>query len=102
MISTSGRPVAVDAHPKHPIALGAAHAAALEAARADMTVRDRSDMAAADEDQADRPDGATQMCALVTNPDHSVVAGSGTCVDLPEQQVSRAILHLDRGLPCLR
>jgi hypothetical protein len=31
----------------------------------------------------DRPEGATQMCALVANPDHSVVAGSGTCVDLP-------------------
>ena len=32
---------------------------------------------------ADRPDGATQLCALVANPDHSVVADSGTCVDLP-------------------
>lgn len=33
--------------------------------------------------EADRPDGAGQMCALVANPDHSVVAESGTCVDLP-------------------
>ena len=32
---------------------------------------------------ADRPEGATQMCALVANPDHSVLAGSGTCFDLP-------------------
>jgi len=30
-----------------------------------------------------RPAGATQMCALVAHPDHSVVAGSGNCVDLP-------------------
>lgn len=30
-----------------------------------------------------RPAGATQMCALVANPDHSVVAESGNCVDLP-------------------
>lgn len=32
---------------------------------------------------ADRPEGATQLCALVANPDHSVLAGSGTCFDLP-------------------
>jgi molecular chaperone DnaK len=32
---------------------------------------------------ADRPAAATQMCALVANPDHSVVADSGTCFDLP-------------------
>jgi hypothetical protein len=32
---------------------------------------------------ADRPEGASRMCALVANPDHSVVADSGTCVDLP-------------------
>jgi hypothetical protein len=31
----------------------------------------------------DRPPGATQMCALVANPDHSVVQGTGNCVDLP-------------------
>lgn len=31
----------------------------------------------------DRPPGATQMCALVANPDHSVIADSGTCVALP-------------------
>jgi hypothetical protein len=33
---------------------------------------------------ADRPSGATQMCILVANPDHSVLAGSGNCYDLPE------------------
>jgi hypothetical protein len=31
----------------------------------------------------DRPPSATQMCVLVANPDHSVVQGSGNCVDLP-------------------
>jgi len=33
--------------------------------------------------QADRPQGATQLCALVANPDHSVIAGSGNCLALP-------------------
>lgn len=33
--------------------------------------------------QADRPQGATQMCALVANPDHSVNVGSGNCFALP-------------------
>jgi serine/threonine protein kinase len=33
--------------------------------------------------QADRPEGATQLCALVANPDHSVIAGSGNCLALP-------------------
>jgi serine/threonine-protein kinase len=32
---------------------------------------------------ADRPAAATQMCALVANPNHSVQAGSGNCFDLP-------------------
>ncbi|NCC32180.1 MAG: DUF11 domain-containing protein, partial [Chloroflexia bacterium] len=32
---------------------------------------------------ADRPVGATQMCILVANPDHSVILRSGNCVDLP-------------------
>jgi hypothetical protein len=32
---------------------------------------------------SDRPANATQMCALVANPNHSVVAESGNCVDLP-------------------
>jgi hypothetical protein len=32
---------------------------------------------------ADRPEGATQLCALVANPDHSVIANSGNCFDLP-------------------
>jgi hypothetical protein len=32
---------------------------------------------------SDRPAGATQMCAVVVNPDHSVIPGSGGCFDLP-------------------
>jgi hypothetical protein len=32
---------------------------------------------------ADRPEGASQMCILVANPDHSVRAGSGACYPLP-------------------
>jgi hypothetical protein len=31
------------------------------------------------------PEGATQMCALVANADHSVIPGSGNCVDLPAE-----------------
>jgi hypothetical protein len=31
----------------------------------------------------ERPQGATQMCILVANADHSVQANSGNCVDLP-------------------
>jgi hypothetical protein len=31
-----------------------------------------------------RPGGATQMCSLVANPNHSVQLGTGNCVDLPE------------------
>ena len=31
-----------------------------------------------------RPSGATQMCALVANPNHSVQPNSGNCMDLPE------------------
>jgi hypothetical protein len=27
--------------------------------------------------------GATQMCILVANPDHSVIQGTGNCVNLP-------------------
>jgi hypothetical protein len=33
---------------------------------------------------AQRPAGATQMCALVANANHSVIQGSGNCVFLPE------------------
>lgn len=33
--------------------------------------------------QANRPAGANQMCALVANPNHSVQANSGNCMDLP-------------------
>jgi hypothetical protein len=32
---------------------------------------------------ADRPDGATQMCALAANHDHSIRLGTGNCVGLP-------------------
>jgi len=32
---------------------------------------------------SDRPEGATQMCALVANHDHSVQLNTGNCVDLP-------------------
>ncbi|NOH02179.1 MAG: hypothetical protein HND47_09595 [Chloroflexi bacterium] len=30
-----------------------------------------------------RPSGATQMCALIANPNHSIQLNSGNCVDLP-------------------
>jgi serine/threonine-protein kinase len=33
---------------------------------------------------ANRPPGATQMCSLVANPNHTVQPGTGNCVDLPE------------------
>jgi hypothetical protein len=33
---------------------------------------------------SDRPAKATQMCVLFANPDHSVVQGTGNCVDLPQ------------------
>lgn len=32
---------------------------------------------------SDRPEGATQMCALVANPNHSIIPETGNCVDLP-------------------
>ena len=32
----------------------------------------------------DRPGSATQMCALVANPNHSIILETGNCVDLPE------------------
>jgi hypothetical protein len=32
---------------------------------------------------ADRPASATQMCALVANPDHSIQLGTGNCANLP-------------------
>lgn len=32
---------------------------------------------------ADRPAGATRLCALVANSDHSVIQGTGNCVALP-------------------
>lgn len=33
---------------------------------------------------SNRPSNATQMCALVANPNHSIQLNSGNCVDLPE------------------
>jgi hypothetical protein len=33
---------------------------------------------------ADRPAEAGRMCALVANPDHTVVPGSGNCEMLPD------------------
>ena len=33
--------------------------------------------------ESNRPSGATQMCALVANPNHSVQPNSGNCIDLP-------------------
>ena len=32
---------------------------------------------------ADRPEGATQLCAVVANPDHTVIPNSGSCSTLP-------------------
>ena len=31
------------------------------------------------------PDGATQMCALVANPNHTIIPESGNCLDLPKE-----------------
>ena len=33
---------------------------------------------------ANRPVGATQMCSLVANPNHTVIPDSGNCFDLPQ------------------
>jgi serine/threonine protein kinase len=33
---------------------------------------------------SNRPSGATQMCSLVANPNHTVQPNSGNCMDLPE------------------
>ena len=30
-----------------------------------------------------RPEGVTQLCVIVANPDHTVIQGSGNCFDLP-------------------
>ena len=32
---------------------------------------------------SDRPQGATQMCALVANPNHTIIPETGNCFDLP-------------------
>ncbi|MEW6083602.1 MAG: protein kinase [Chloroflexota bacterium] len=34
---------------------------------------------------ANRPPNATQLCALVANPNHSIQLNSGNCIDLPPQ-----------------
>lgn len=31
----------------------------------------------------DRPDNATQICAIIANPDHSTIPGTANCIDLP-------------------
>jgi tRNA A-37 threonylcarbamoyl transferase component Bud32 len=33
---------------------------------------------------ADRPEGATQLCGVVANPDHTVIPNSGSCYHLPD------------------
>ena len=33
---------------------------------------------------ANKPAGATQMCSLVAHSNHTVILGSGNCVDLPQ------------------
>jgi hypothetical protein len=45
----------------------------------------------------DRPQDATQMCALVANPDHSVRLNSGNCMLLPDVNVAIPV----RDLACL-
>ena len=35
---------------------------------------------------SDRPEGATQMCALVANPNHTIIPDTGNCFDLPDIQ----------------
>jgi hypothetical protein len=34
---------------------------------------------------ASRPQSATQICARVANPDHSILYSSGNCFDIPGQ-----------------
>jgi serine/threonine protein kinase len=41
--------------------------------------------------QADRPPDAKQLCALVANPDHSVIDGSGNCSPLPGENTSLTV-----------
>jgi hypothetical protein len=47
----------------------------------------------------DRPEQATQMCALVANPDHSVQPDSGTCYPLPDvtQAIAAAVTDCRYG-----
>ncbi|MFN2290252.1 MAG: serine/threonine protein kinase [Anaerolineae bacterium] len=48
---------------------------------------------------ADRPVGATEMCGIVANPDHSVIPGSGNCVRLPglSVQITNITLDAEKG-----
>lgn len=39
---------------------------------------------------ADKPEGATQLCALVANPDHTIQLESGNCFDLPVPEAGSA------------
>jgi hypothetical protein len=40
---------------------------------------------------ANRPEGATQICSVVANPDHTIQLESGNCFDLPEPAVPTAV-----------
>lgn len=46
---------------------------------------------------ADRPPGATRMCVLVANPDHSVQLGTGNCFALPVPPDSARITGITLG-----
>jgi hypothetical protein len=41
--------------------------------------------------QADRPEGATALCVLVANPDHTVIPESGNCAPLPGVDLAQAL-----------
>jgi hypothetical protein len=41
--------------------------------------------------QADRPEGAAQLCVLVANPDHTVIPESGNCAPLPDTSTSQSL-----------
>ncbi len=51
---------------------------------------------------ADRPGGATKLCVLVANHGHSVIPGSGNCVEITHNRISAPGLAFDRpNLPYL-
>jgi hypothetical protein len=47
----------------------------------------------------DRPPEATQLCALVANPNHSVIANSGNCLALPDASVQPTTSAVQPGTP---